>query len=320
MDEMTLTPYVDWSGVFAAPPLARRSDNWALDWTESGKVVEHLLEGGVSRVYYGEHAQLQHLTLGQYRDLLAWLDDFSDELTVIPGLGPPFGRAYQQAEVLSQHSFPCAAVLPVRDDRDPAGMELGYRKLAERAEMPLLVVIRDVDDWGREPHEVADRLERMREDELVAAVSFAIPPTGARAAPLLRALGSRLSDLPLLGGLGEHFARSYLVDHDLPGFISPAACLAPRLCRKFYLALDGEDRVAADSLASNFEPLRQLSEAWGSVGVHHAAIHLAGIADMGPVLPYLSGLTTDQGERLRPVVRTLLRQHQDAEVRRPGLT
>lgn len=320
MNDSTSAPIVDWTGVFAAPPLARRSDNWALDWTESGRVVEHVLEGGISRVIYGEHAQLQHLTLSQYRDLLGWLADFSEELTVIPGLGPAFGRAYQQAEMLRDHSFPCAMVLPVRDARDPEGMEEGYRKLSERAEIPLVAVVRELSEWGREPREMVDRFARLSEDGVVAAISFAVSPDRDGAGTLLEALVTDLGEIPVLGGLGERHVRSYLVEHGLRAYVSAAACLAPRLCRKLYLAFDGGDFVASESLESNFRPLARLEDSWGRIAVLHAAVHLAGIANMGPLLPYLAGLDGRQGERLRPVARTLLRQDREAEVRRPGLT
>lgn len=319
MNALTTGSDLDWTGVFATLPLARSPRNWAVDWDESERIVEHVREGGISRLLLGESAQVQHITLKQYRELLEWLVDFTDEMLVVPGLGPSFGRAYQQAEFLARHPFPAAMVLPIRDDRDPAGLELGYRKLAERAEMPLLVVLRDLVDWGRQPQEVAERLGRLAEDDLVAGILFDTPPRDPGTGRLIEVCRQQLEQVSLLGGGGELRAEVFLGEHGVRTFVSGAACVAPRLTRKLYLSYEGEDLVAADSLVTNFRPFHQLSEAWGTVAVLNAAVNEAGVADMGPLLPYLNGLSSERRERIRSVARTLRRQDQEAEVRRAGL-
>jgi dihydrodipicolinate synthase/N-acetylneuraminate lyase len=64
---------------------------------------------------------------------------------------------------------------------------------------------------------------------------------------------------------------------------------------------DAAERVRADYL-----PLRDLRDAISPIRVLHDAVTLAGIADMGPMLPLLTGLDAAQRERVAPVARRLL--------------
>ena len=41
----------------------------------------------------------------------------------------------------------------------------------------------------------------------------------------------------------------------------------------------------------------------------HAAVALAGVAETGPIPPYVSELTAAQKDRLRPVARELLKRN-----------
>src|SRR5919201_6887153 len=114
----------DLRGVFAVPPLARRADSRrSLDFEQNNLVVRHLANGGITRLLYGGNAFLYHLTLAEYEQLLDWLSSFDRDLWAIPGLGPSYGRAMDQAPLLRRYRFPCAMMLPCGDPRETAGRE-----------------------------------------------------------------------------------------------------------------------------------------------------------------------------------------------------
>src|SRR6202521_2378712 len=70
----TLLPEDLCAGVFAVPPLARRTDpSRTLDLEQNNLIVRHIISGGITRLLYGGNAFLYHLTLAEYEQLLEWL-------------------------------------------------------------------------------------------------------------------------------------------------------------------------------------------------------------------------------------------------------
>ena len=67
--------------------------------------------------------------------------------------------------------------------------------------------------------------------------------------------------------------------------------------------------VVAEKLRAAFLPLEELRDEWGPPRVIHAAVALAGIAETGPIPPFVSELSAAQKDRLRPVARELLKRN-----------
>jgi dihydrodipicolinate synthase/N-acetylneuraminate lyase len=62
----------------------------------------------------------------------------------------------------------------------------------------------------------------------------------------------------------------------------------------------------AEKIRSAFLPLEDLRDAMGAIRVLHDAVTLAGIADMGPILPLLSNLEPAERAKVLPAARALL--------------
>src|ERR1700754_4333489 len=60
------------ASVMAVPPLARRAD-FSLDADENAKLIRHIEAGGVRTVLYGGNANLYHVAVSEYRELLDML-------------------------------------------------------------------------------------------------------------------------------------------------------------------------------------------------------------------------------------------------------
>jgi dihydrodipicolinate synthase/N-acetylneuraminate lyase len=71
-------------------------------------------------------------------------------------------------------------------------------------------------------------------------------------------------------------------------------------------ALKAGDWTAADRIRSAYLPLEDLRDAHSPIRVLHEAVTLAGVADMGPILPHLSNIGGEQLASLRDAARTLL--------------
>ena len=71
-------------------------------------------------------------------------------------------------------------------------------------------------------------------------------------------------------------------------------------------ALKAGNLEVAESIRQTFEPLEDLRNAINPIRVLHAAVAGAGIADTGPILPFLDEVDVDSRERIVRAARKLL--------------
>jgi len=306
---MKTTPVTleDLRGVFSVPPLARKADaRRSLDFEQSNLIVRHIANGGITRLLYGGNAFLYHLTLAEYEQLLDWLTGFSANLWAIPSLGPSYGRAMDQAPLLRKHKFPCAMVLPCGDPRDAAGLEQGLREVADAAGMPLILYLKEENNFGADKEAGLDVVGRLVDAGLCVAIKYAVVRQDPAQDAYLAGLLNRVDRDRVISGIGERPAVVHLRDWKLPGFTTGSGCLAPRLSHAIFEACGREDYTTAEFLRSEFLPLEDLRDAWSPAKVLHFATELAGVAKIGPVPPYLSSLSSERLQQLAPVAQALV--------------
>jgi dihydrodipicolinate synthase/N-acetylneuraminate lyase len=297
----------DLRGVFAVPPLARRNDSKrSIDFDQNDRIVKHIVNGGVSRLLYGGNAFLYHVTLSEFDSLLEWLSSLSDQLWLVPSIGPSFGRAFEQALVLRKYSFPIAMLLPCGDPRDAAGLEQGYREIADVAGAKLILYLKDENNFGSNPEVGLDAVARLVDDGICAAIKYAVVREDPSRDSYLEALLARVDCKYVISGIGERPAVIHVRDWNLPGFTTGSGCVAPRLTQKLFESLMANDYASAEALRQKFLPLEDLRDRWGPARVLHHATELAGIAETGSIPPYVSASTAEQTATLAPVVQRLL--------------
>ena len=71
-------------------------------------------------------------------------------------------------------------------------------------------------------------------------------------------------------------------------------------------ALKAGNLEVAESIRQTFEPLEDLRNAINPIRVLHAAVAGAGIADTGPILPFLDEVDDDSREKIARAARELL--------------
>ncbi len=306
----------DLQGVFAVPPLARVDDSRrALDFEQNDLIVRHISRGGLKRFIYGGNAFLYHISLSEYEQLLEWLSGFEDDAWVIPSTGPSFGRAMDQAPLLRKYQFPCVMMLPCNDPGDIAGLERGYREIAEAAATKLIVYLKDESQFGGDKQAGLDAVARLVDDRVCIAIKYAIVRENPARDGYLDALLKRVDRKIILSGIGERPAIAHLRDWKLPGFTTGSGCIAPRLSRLLFEACARSDFDRAESLRARFIPHEDLRDQWNPAKVLHFATELAGIAKTGPIPPYHSALSIDQRAELLPVARNLLAEDSPERMR-----
>ena len=296
----------DLAGVYAVPPLCRQAGpRRAMDLPANDATRDHIAGGGITRLLYGGNAFLYHVSLDDYAELLGWMASAPDSLWMIPSVGPSFGRAMDQVGLLRAFPFPCAMLLPCADPRDAEGLEAGARELVQRAGVPLILYLKDLDNWGRDQARGLDAVARLVGDGVAVAIKYAVVRADPAVDPYLDALLARVDRSVVISGIGERPAVTHMEQWRLPGFTTGSGCVAPALSQSIFDACVRGEFDHARRAREAFLPLEDLRDGWGPARVLHAAVDLAGIAPTGPIPPFVSALAAGQLDELAPVAVAL---------------
>jgi dihydrodipicolinate synthase/N-acetylneuraminate lyase len=296
----------DWRGVFPVPPLARKNDaGLSIDFDESAKIVNHIAEGGIFNFLYGGNAFLYHIRLKEYAALLEWLAGFPETHWMIPSAGPSFGRAMDQAELLRGYGFPAVMLLPCADPRDAKGLELGYRRFADASQKKLILYLKEEHNMGGDKEAGLDAVARMVADGVCIGIKYAVVRQDPAIDPYLEGLLKRVDRKYVISGIGERPAIVHMQKFGLPGFTTGSGCIAPALSRRLWELCSAEKYAEAWPVRENFIPVEDIRDGLGPARVLHAAMELAGIANTGPIEPYITALDDAQRATLAAPSREL---------------
>ena len=300
MNTNPITPEMLASSVIAVPPLARDAE-LKICATENAKVIRHLEAGGVRTLLYGGNAVFYHITLAEYADTLAMLQENAGaETTIIPSVGPAFGTSLDQAAVLRDFDFPTAMVLPARDIATPEGVATGIRKFAEAYGKPIVLYIKF--EGYLEP----EHARALMDDGVVNWIKYAIVRDDPARDDYLRQLVDCVDPQRIVSGIGEQPAIVHLRDFGVQSFTSGCVCIAPSLSMKMLEALKAKDYETAESIRRTFESLENLRNAINPIRVLHTATIEAAIANTGPILPLLHEVTDQERANIAEAAKALL--------------
>ncbi len=288
------------TSVLSVPPLAR--DAQAVpSKAENRRQVDWLRSGGVTTYLYGGNANLYNFGVMAFGRLLDMLEEIAPaDGWMIPSIGADFGKAADQAAILSERAFPTAMILPLSFPATPAGLASGFSKLADISGRPLIAYIKN--DGFMEAADVA----RLFRDGAISAVKYAVvrpePKNDPYLAEILDAVGSGER---IVSGIGERPA----IDHmgmGLTAFTSGSVCVVPHLSTAILRACREGRFADARAIRENFLPLEDLRDAHSPIRVLHEAVRLAGICETGPIGEFLTNLQgTERLEAIAKAARAL---------------
>lgn len=301
MSIKTFTPDLLARSVLSVPPLARKSD-YSLDREGNRRILDHLAAGGVTTALYGGNANLYNMGVREFGTLIEQLEDIAAaDSWIIPSVGPDYGKAEDQLAILKDSTLPTAMLLPLVFPATSAGVAIGIRRLAERFGRPLIAYVKDSKFIA------AADLARLVKDGAVCAVKYAIVLDDPTQDPYLDALLAEVDREFVVSGMGERPAVAHLSKTGLNGFTSGSVCIAPAMSQAILTALKAGDVGTANGLREKFLPLEDLRDRHSPLRVLHAAVAAAGVADTGPLLPFLDTIVDEALlGRIRDAAKTLL--------------
>jgi len=286
--------------VIAVPPLARHAD-FTLNREANTALIRHLEAGGITSLMYGGNANFYHLPLSEYAATVDFLAEAAGANSwVLPSVGPDYGKLIDQASVLKGRRFPTAMLLPYSGPMTDDGFALGVRCFTDALGKPAVIYIKN-DDY------VAPAvLGALQREGRVVAVKYAVVRDEPQTDAYLDALLGELPREIVVSGIGERPAVVHLRDFGLTSFTTGSGCVAPRRSMQILALLHEQRWDEAEQVRSLFMPLEDLRDAVNPIRVLHDAVTLAGIADMGPMLPLLTGLSDTDRDAVAPVARALI--------------
>lgn len=276
--------------VLAVPPIARLAD-FSLNEGQNRALIRYMEAGGIRTLMYGGNANFYNLGVSDFEAAVLQLAALAGADTwVIPSIGPEYGKAMDQVQVLRNLAYPTAMVLPLSFPGTPAGAAIGIRKIAERYGKPVIAYIKS--DNYLNPADAGALLR----DGVICAVKYGVVRKDPMPDAYLSAILEHVDPDHVVSGIGERLAPVHLRKFGLVGFTSGSVCVAPRLSLALLSALKARDDAKAAEIQARFLPLEDLRDGYSPIRALHTAVTLAGIADMGPMLPMLTEIE-DPGQR-----------------------
>lgn len=300
MQTRPVTPADLSDSVIAVPPLAR-SENFKFLATENQKIVSHIERGGVRILLYGGNANFYHVRLGEYAEILRGLIEVAlPDTLIIPAAGAAFGMMMDQAEILKNFDYPTVMLLPHQGITSRDGVETGVRRFAEAFGKPVVLYIK------HDGYIEVENVKRLVDDGLVSFIKYAVVRAETSNDPYLRKLTGEVDPAIIVSGIGEQPVISHLRDFGLGGFTSGCVCIRPDLSTGMLKACKAGNWDLADEIRGKFTALEDLRNEINPIRVLHDAVSLAGIAETGPAVPFLSNLGAGDKVRVEKAAKDLL--------------
>jgi len=288
------------SSVIAFPPLARRAD-LSLDADGNRALIRHLEAGGVRTLMYGGNANFYHLPTSEYAATLDFVAQAAGPHTwVIPSAGADYGKLMDQAAVLRSRPFPTAMALPFGKPSNDSGVATALRRFSDRLGKPIIAYVKGTGYI--EPATLA----ALAKDGVICAIKYAIVREQPSDDPYLAELVEKVDRAIVVSGIGERPAIVHWRDFGLRSFTSGSVCVAPRGSMRILALLGAKRYDEAAKIRAAYIPLEDQRDALGPLRVLHDAVTLAGIADMGPMLPMVSNLAPAERAPVQAAARALL--------------
>lgn len=288
------------ASVIAVPPMAR-DQNLQFHRGENKKIMRHIEAGGVNILLYGGNANFYHIALSEYESILGQLAEIAaPDTLVIPSVGPAYGMMMDQAAIVRETAYPTVMVLPQQGLTTSAGVVTGLRRFAEKVGKPIVLYIKYGDFI------TVEGARQLVDDGIISWIKYAIVREDPKDDPYLKELVDQVDPALIVSGIGEQPVIDHLVGFGVNGFTAGCVCVRPDLSAELLRAVQKGDLVRAREIQAIFSPLEDLRNGINPVRVLHEAVKLAGIAETGPPLPLLSGITEAESEKVRAAALALL--------------
>lgn len=295
----TISPADLQASIISVPPLCRDAQLRAVP-AENARLIKHIEAGGVSTLLYGGNANFYNISLNEYEDVVDQLEAAAaPETLIVPSIGPYFGTAMDQAEILAHKKFPTAMLLPTVAVSSPKGVQAAALKIADKLGKPIVLYIKD------QSYVTLEVVKALVAADVISWIKYAVVRADPAEDDLLAGLVQTVDPKLIVSGIGEQPAIIHWQKFGVHAFTSGCVCVAPRRSQEMLQALRAGDIATAEAIRERFNSLETLRNAYGPIPVLHHAVALAGIAETGPALPLIADLNDQILDEILPAAQGL---------------
>jgi dihydrodipicolinate synthase/N-acetylneuraminate lyase len=292
--------------VVAVPPLARHAD-LSLNKAANQALISHLEAGGVRNIMYGGNANFYNVGVNEYAGIVDVLAETAgDDTWILPSVGPDYGKMVDQAAILKSRAFPTAMLLPMSFPYTDAGLADGIRRFGDILGKPVVIYIKTAN------YLLPATMAKLIEEKRIVAFKYAAVLPDPAQDPYLTSILKEVDAKWVVSGIGERPAIVHHRKFGLKSFTSGSVCVAPRGSMQLLALLAAGRYDEAEKVRARYLPLEDLRDEISPIRVLHDAVTLSGVADMGPMLPLLTGLDRADHPRVQMAARALLAADQVA--------
>lgn len=237
-------------------------------------------------------------TLAEYEAVVGtWMDEVGEDLLVVPGVGPGYGRALEMGHLARSLRVHGVMIMPVVGPASAKGVEQGMRRIVQQVGLPTLLYQRRLDLMP------VEQVVSLCQLDGIVGLKYAVDDLVA----FERIAAQAGQEAAMLCGMAEDPCLDYLQRGAL-GFSSGMANFVPRMSLGLLAAYRRGDLAEAQRLRElmvPFEDLRGENRARYSGSALHAAMEVAGLAG-GPVIPFAEDVAGVDQPRLRGLVERLM--------------
>ena len=151
-----------------------------------------------------------------------------------------------------------------------------------------------------------ENAKKLVNDGLVSWIKYAVvrkyTPDDKYLSDLLQVVDPKI----VISGIGEQPAIIHMRDFGIAGFTAGCVCVAPKPSADLLKAIVAKNWNEAERLRRIFVDLEDLRNGISPIRVLHDAVTLAGIGNMGPILPLLSNLNDQHKLAVGAAAKALL--------------
>lgn len=217
-----------------------------------------------------------------------------------PSAGADYGKLIDQAAILRTRAFPTAMALPFGNPSNDSGVATALRRFADAFGQPVIAYVKG--QGYIEPR----TLGALARDGVICAIKYAIVREDPSKDPYLEQLVQHVPKEIVISGIGERPAIVHWRQFGLRAFTSGSVCVAPRGSMRILELLKAGRYDEAAAIREKYIALEDQRDRLGPIRVLHDAVTLAGIADMGPVLPMIANLDAQERGPVQAAAAALL--------------
>ena len=266
--------------VIAVPPVAR-DENGFFSENENKKIINYLVFNGIKNLMYGGNADFYNVRPSEFKSILINLKSLiSDDICMIPSIGPDYGKMIDQTEIIKELGFSTAMILPYMEGGSrEEGRSLAIENVSKKLGLPVILYLKN------ENYLSPKIVSKLVKKNIICGIKYAIVRKNPSEDNFLKELINLVNKELIISGIGEKPVVNHFKDFGLKSFTTGSGSIAPNLSMKLLKSLQINNYEESLAIRSKFLDFEDLRDNYGPSRVLHYGVNSCKIAKLENMQP-----------------------------------